>query len=83
MARKNTGGRTIFTFCTIYQNIFLCYLPKRLAVNAVGNSVDSSYSRNGSSSMSDERANSSAKLRSQVDVRGSDTEATFEDSGKE
>ena len=79
MARKNTGGRTIFTFCTIHQNIW----RNSLAVNAIGNSADSSYSRNGSSSMPDERANSSAKLRVQVDVRGSDTEATFENSGKE
>ena len=49
--KKSGGGRIVFTFYTISQNIW----GNSPAVTAIGNSVGS-YSGNGSSSMSDERA---------------------------
>ena len=49
----------------------------------LNNSVDSSYSGNGSLSLSQEKANLSAQLGGQDDFTESDTEATFEDSAKD
>ena len=77
--KKSGGGRIGFTFYTICQNIW----GNSPAVTAIGNSVDSSYSGNGSSSMLHEEANSSAQLGGQDDFKESDTEATFEDSAKD
>ena len=77
--KKSGGGRFVFTFYTICQNIW----GNSPAVTAIGNSVDSSYSGNGSSSMSHEEANSSAQLGGQDEFTESDTEATFEDSAKD
>ena len=55
--KKSGGARIVFTFHTICQNISGNSPP----VTAIGNSVDF-YSGNGSSSVSQERANSSAQL---------------------
>ena len=77
--KKSGGGRIVFTFYTICQNVW----GNSPAVTAIGNSVDSSYSGNGSSSMSHEEANSSAQLGGQDYFTELDTEATFEDSVKD
>ena len=69
----------VFTFYTICQNVW----GNSPAVTAIGNSVDSSYSGNGSSSMSHKEANSSAQMGGQDDFTESDTEVTFEDSAKD
>ena len=63
--KKSGGGRIGFTFYTICQNIW----GNSPAVTAIGNSVDSSYSGNGSSSMLHEVANSSAQLGGQDDFK--------------
>ena len=76
--KKSSGGRNLFPFYTICQNIW----GNSPAVTAIGNSVDSSYSGNGSSSVSHDGTNSSAQLGGQDDFTESDTEATFEDSAK-
>ena len=76
--KKSGGGRIAFAFCTICQNIW----GNSSFCRQNSNSVDSSYSRNGSSSMSHDRANSSTRLGGQDDFTKSDTEATFESSAK-
>ena len=76
--RLKIAARFVFTFYTICQNI----LGNSPAVTAIGNSVVSSYSENGSSSMSDERAISSSQSGGQDDFTESGTEAAFEDSAK-
>ena len=76
--RVKIAARFVFTFYTISQNI----LGNSPAVTAIGNSVVSSYSENGSSSMSDERAISSSQSGGQDDFTESGTEAAFEDSAK-
>ena len=77
--KKSGGGRIDFTFYTICQNIW----GNSPAVTAIGNSVHSSYSGNGSSSMSHQEANSSAQLGGQDGFTESETEAAFEDSAKD
>ena len=79
MRQEKCGCRIVFIFYIIYQNIW----GNSPALTAVGNSGDSTYPGNGSSSMSDKRANSSAQLWGQDDFTESDTEVTFEDSAKE
>ena len=63
--------------------ILFCIWWNSPVVTAIGNSVDSSYSGNLSSSMSLKRANSSAQLGGQDDFAESDTETTFEDPAKD